>query len=533
MKRTRSLLVFLLTILLAFVLVPAVSFAAPEEAGTELSAGGDETTSTEGEELLPLASSYNVATATELLDVIALLPINDPTTINLTADITLTTTLVIPIARDIILTGSFKLIGADGEETILVDRDATLTIDGITVTHDAGASGASRGVYVQRGAFLYLVSGAISGNYANISGAGVYLIGSFSISGGTIANNTSTVYGGGVYMGSGSVLNMSAGTISDNQGSLGGGVYIASGAFTMTGGTISDNTAGAHAGGVDVVNGTFDMTGGTISGNYARIGGGIYAHDYADLTVGAGTVFSNNSADGASLDRDPSLDAVYATNIAGTTWTLPFTQGYNNYDIRHTATDYRATFDGNGGAVLPADVTRFARYGDPLGANMPPDPVLGGSVFLGWNTAADGSGTAFTDATTLTRNITVYAQWDSVPVIITYWVTFDGNGGDVLVADETREVVALDSLGADMPDDPTRAGFVFIGWNTAANGSGTAFSASTPVTDDITVYAQWDSGLPKSGDSLVLPILLISLLAVGAGLILLVTIRKRPSTTTK
>ena len=31
----------------------------------------------------------------------------------------------------------------------------------------------------------------------------------------------------------------------------------------------------------------------------------------------------------------------------------------------------------------------------------------------------------------------------------------------------------------------------FVSWNTSTNGSGTAFTASTAVTGDLTVYAQW------------------------------------------
>jgi uncharacterized repeat protein (TIGR02543 family) len=42
-----------------------------------------------------------------------------------------------------------------------------------------------------------------------------------------------------------------------------------------------------------------------------------------------------------------------------------------------------------------------------------------------------------------------------------------------------------------MPANPTRSGHTFTGWNTARDGSGTAFTDATPVTDDITVYAQW------------------------------------------
>lgn len=39
----------------------------------------------------------------------------------------------------------------------------------------------------------------------------------------------------------------------------------------------------------------------------------------------------------------------------------------------------------------------------------------------------------------------------------------------------------------------TRAGYTFTGWNTAADGSGTAYAANAEVTMDrsLTLYAQW------------------------------------------
>ena len=68
-----------------------------------------------------------------------------------------------------------------------------------------------------------------------------------------------------------------------------------------------------------------------------------------------------------------------------------------------------------------------------------------------------------------------------------YTVTFDSNGGTATT--ESMEVAA----GQTISDLPTalREGYSFVGWNTAADGSGVAFSADTTVNKNITVYAQW------------------------------------------
>jgi len=73
-------------------------------------------------------------------------------------------------------------------------------------------------------------------------------------------------------------------------------------------------------------------------------------------------------------------------------------------------------------------------------------------------------------------------------------VTFDSNGGSFVggATTDTRAVVAGNSLGTDMPDAPTWAGYAFQEWNTASDGSGTEFTGSTVVNSDMTVYAQWE-----------------------------------------
>ena len=69
----------------------------------------------------------------------------------------------------------------------------------------------------------------------------------------------------------------------------------------------------------------------------------------------------------------------------------------------------------------------------------------------------------------MTADVTVYAQW----TIDTYTVTFDSQGGSAVAPVDADYNTAL---GADMPADPTRTGYTFAGWNTAANGSGTTFT---------------------------------------------------------
>lgn len=73
-------------------------------------------------------------------------------------------------------------------------------------------------------------------------------------------------------------------------------------------------------------------------------------------------------------------------------------------------------------------------------------------------------------------------------------VTFDKN--DQSEPNVIKEVtLEKDSaVGNAWPTNPSRDGYTFQGWNTAADGTGDKFTANTTVSEDITVYAQWKAG---------------------------------------
>ena len=119
--------------------------------------------------------------------------------------------------------------------------------------------------------------------------------------------------------------------------------------------------------------------------------------------------------------------------------------------------------------------------------------------FAGWNTKADGSGTWYENGATVRNltatnggSVTLYAQWAPNP----YTVHFDGNGAtggsmtDMVCAFNTDYTINGNGFLKD--------GYDFNGWNTAADGSGTAYSnlqtinnLTTIPSDVVTLYAQW------------------------------------------
>ena len=110
-----------------------------------------------------------------------------------------------------------------------------------------------------------------------------------------------------------------------------------------------------------------------------------------------------------------------------------------------------------------------------------------GYTFTGWNTAADGTGAAYADKAPVkfSENTALYAQWTQDPVI-----TFDANGGKGTMGTQTVKPNEATALTANTF---TRADYDFTGWNTAKDGTGTAYGDKANITtnENVTLYAQW------------------------------------------
>ena len=123
---------------------------------------------------------------------------------------------------------------------------------------------------------------------------------------------------------------------------------------------------------------------------------------------------------------------------------------------------YTITFDTNGGSEI-APITQD--YGTEI--TVPADPTRKGYTFKGWDKEIPETMPA--------ENITVKAQWE----INQYTITFDTNGGSEIAPitqDYGTEITA--------PDNPTRKGYTFKGWDKEI--------PETMPAENITVKAQWE-----------------------------------------
>ena len=300
------------------------------------------------------------------------------------------------------------------------------------------------------------------------------------------------------------------------------------------------------------------------SGAYTLFNGFVQGWTPSGLVIGAavtGTKKATGTAEAVSvLQSTNKLQAVlgFALRWAGA--------------AGGTTPTYTVSYDANGGvgSVAPATKTQNVALTLPTGSNL----SRSGYGFMGWNSAANGSGTAYAAGGSYTANATatLYAQWAALPVITspttasgtvgtafsyqivasnaptafnasglpagltvntgsglisgtpsvagssnvvlsarnaagtaqqtvsltianpviaTYTVSYDANGGvgSIAPATKTQNVALTLPTGSSL----SRSGYGFMGWNSAANGSGTAYAAGGSYTANATatLYAQW------------------------------------------
>ena len=136
--------------------------------------------------------------------------------------------------------------------------------------------------------------------------------------------------------------------------------------------------------------------------------------------------------------------------------------GNKEYWAKWEINQYTITFDTNGGSEI-APITQD--YGTEI--TVPDNPTRKGYTFKGWDKEIPETMPA--------DNITVKAQWG----INQYTITFDTNGGSEIAPitqDYGTEITA--------PDNPTRKGYTFRGWNKEI--------PETMPAENITVKAQWE-----------------------------------------
>jgi len=353
--------------------------------------------------------------------------------------------------------GIFVGNGIAGSPNAVIMTDATVSgnyvgyqADGATLT---GFTGSGGGVQVGNYAVVTAAGATkIDGNKAATNGGGIDAAGtnnSVTVSGtAVVSNNTAVQLGGGIYDGTGTTTIdvTDQAKISGNTAGLdGGGMWIRGQATVSGSAAITGNTAGRNGGGVFL--GTDPLVSlslkdsATVTGNTAGLdGGGVYVpwndpnKELAQVTVGAGVVFSNNKASRSTNAIKPVDQPTYDTNVLTTAWTTGFTVGYNDYDI-----SYLAYICGDDSATIP------------VGGTATLDGGISGPMTSGVATGYPSTATVTVDPAT---GLVTFDAGTTPPGTYTFDVTWTAPDGTIVVSHMTVTVTPLPPVTAN-PDTKT------------------------------------------------------------------------------
>ncbi len=133
------------------------------------------------------------------------------------------------------------------------------------------------------------------------------------------------------------------------------------------------------------------------------------------------------------------------------------------------------TFETNGGTPIE---NQIVQYGDKV--TRPKDPTKENFVFDNWY--ADQECTRLYNFDyTVTNSFTIYAKW-----VGPHTVKFNTNGGN-----DIAPITVQHKQTIPKPENPKKDGYKFLGWYTYNGSVYDPYNFSTPVTNDVTLYAMW------------------------------------------
>ena len=129
----------------------------------------------------------------------------------------------------------------------------------------------------------------------------------------------------------------------------------------------------------------------------------------------------------------------------------------------------------------------YVKAGEGITAEKVASATKAGNIFKGWNTKRNGTGEAFGEGSVPTDDITVYPVFAAACTIQIHQE--DGTTTKL-------EVEKGQAIGENLPAAPTKEGYLFKGWNTSADGTGTTVTADTIITENMDIYPVYEENLP-------------------------------------
>lgn len=172
------------------------------------------------------------------------------------------------------------------------------------------------------------------------------------------------------------------------------------------------------------------------------------------------------------------------------------TRDIHLYPVIMDGKTYTLTYNSNGGTgTVPTDSNKYAKgtYAQVVsGSGLTRE----GMIFLGWSTDKTAVSPAYYPggSVKINDNTTLYAVWGTPTgkAAITYHSNFGSDEKRTSGEKPINSRITVEDYG----NLPSRTGYEFTGWNTASNGSGTAYAAGATVrltASGNDLYAQWEA----------------------------------------
>ena len=225
----------------------------------------------------------------------------------------------------------------------------------------------------------------------------------------------------------------------------------------------------------------------TIAGSFALDSHSVSFNSNGGSAVNSQSVLYNSAATAPSAPTRTGYTFAGWYNDAGLTTTFAFSTAITadtTLYAKWAINSYTVSFNSNGGSAVDSQGVVYNST-----ATVPATPTRTGYTFAGWYNDAVLT-TAFAFSTAITADTTLYAKW----AINSYTVSFNSNGGSVV---NSQSVVYNNT--ATSPAIPTRTGYTFVKWY--SNSALTlTFNFTTPITNNITLYAKWTKNDEEDDD---------------------------------
>lgn len=413
----------------------------------------------------------------------------------------------------------------------------TCLVDGAAGTYAAPVNLVGAAVLTAHGGGTYTMTGLVSGG------------GSLTFTGsGTVTLTATNTYSGATIV-TGGVLKISPSVIFINtvNGWATSGFSVSGGTLVVQSAGRLDLTGGARPKTISLVDGTVDFTGSPVGGGIPLFGNltfdltgennritstssiGVNLNSSSVLFTGSGnaevsTKFWNN---GSLLMNGSGRIAMAGANDYGGTTTI------NSGSVRcATSTCFgTGTTTVASGAVIEADSAAASTSGAlAFGSGSTLNVYADGSAATRLSSASTGSAGAgltvavrqdltvgqyvvlHTSAFTGTASLGDVAAVESgapslavgaqdVVLTISPVISYESNGADSGTPTESSQIVEYGGTVTTAASGTlSRNGYSFTGWNTVADGSGTAIAASSQYTPAVSqvLYAQWVESQPPT-----------------------------------